>query len=180
MSYKTGAFFFLLSRVTGASFRLFLVALAMQYIIFDEMGVPFWATVVISILLIWIYTYRGGIKTIVWTDTLQTLAMLTAVGVAIYLINQKFDVSFIEFLNSPEFALKSKIFYFDDPFAKTYFLKYFIGGIFIVIGYFQAMLQGMARYDDLEFRKSLHAWQMARLKLGKPLESIPPGQPDMS
>ena len=57
---------------------------------------------------------------------------------------------------------------------------FIIGGIFIVIGYFQAMLQGMARYDDLEFRKSLHAWQMARLKLGKPLESIPPGQPDMS
>jgi len=144
ISYKTGAFFFLLSRVTGASFRLFLVALAMQYIIFDQMGVPFWATVVISILLIWIYTYRGGIKTIVWTDTLQTLAMLTAVGVAIYLINQKFDWSFVEFLNSPEFASKSKIFYFDDPYAKTYFWKYFIGGIFIAIamtGLDQDMMQ---------------------------------------
>ncbi|NQY29755.1 MAG: sodium:solute symporter [Flavobacteriaceae bacterium] len=144
VSYKTGAFFFLLSRVTGASFRLFLVALAMQYIIFEEMGVPFWATVVISILLIWIYTYRGGIKTIVWTDTLQTLAMLTAVGVAIYLINQKFDWSFVEFLNSPEFASKSKIFYFDDPYAKTYFWKYFIGGIFIAIamtGLDQDMMQ---------------------------------------
>ncbi|PHS07045.1 MAG: sodium:solute symporter [Kordia sp.] len=144
VSYKTGAFFFLLSRVTGASFRLFLVALAMQYIIFEEMGVPFWATVVISILLIWIYTYRGGIKTIVWTDTLQTLAMLTAVGVAIYLINQKFDWSFVEFLNSPEFDSKSKIFYFDDPYAKTYFWKYFIGGIFIAIamtGLDQDMMQ---------------------------------------
>jgi len=144
VSYKTGAFFFLLSRVTGASFRLFLVALAMQYIIFDQIGIPFWATVVISILLIWIYTYRGGIKTIVWTDTLQTLAMLTAVGVAIYLINQKFDWSFTEFLNSPEFASKSKIFYFDDPYAKTYFWKYFIGGIFIAIamtGLDQDMMQ---------------------------------------
>ena len=143
-SYKTGAFFFLLSRVTGASFRLFLVALAMQYIIFDQMGIPFWTTVVISILLIWIYTYRGGIKTIVWTDTLQTLAMLTAVGVAIFLINQKFEWSFVEFLNSPEFASKSKIFYFDDPYAKTYFWKYFIGGIFIAIamtGLDQDMMQ---------------------------------------
>ena len=143
-SYKTGAFFFLLSRVTGAAFRLFLVALAMQYIIFEQMGVPFWATVVISILLIWIYTFRGGIKTIVWTDTLQTLAMLTAVGVAIYLINQKFDWSFSEFLSSTEFTSKSKIFYFDDPFAKTYFWKYFIGGIFIAIamtGLDQDMMQ---------------------------------------
>ncbi len=143
-SYKTGAFFFLLSRVTGAAFRLFLVALAMQYIIFEQMGVPFWATVVISILLIWIYTYRGGIKTIVWTDTLQTLAMLTAVGVAIFLINEKFDWSFSEFLSSTEFSSKSNIFYFDDPFAKTYFWKYFIGGIFIAVamtGLDQDMMQ---------------------------------------
>ncbi|MFT7330400.1 MAG: Na+/proline symporter, partial [Roseivirga sp.] len=63
VSYKTGAFFFLLSRVTGASFRLFLVAIAMQYIVFEQIGIPFWATVVISILLIWVYTFRGGIKT---------------------------------------------------------------------------------------------------------------------
>ena len=83
VSYKTGAFFFLLSRVTGASFRLFLVALAMQYIVFEQIGVPFWVTVTISISLIWVYTNRGGIKTIVWTYTLQTLAMLTAVSVAI-------------------------------------------------------------------------------------------------
>jgi len=77
ISYKTGAFFFLLSRVTGASFRLFLVALAMQYIVFETLGVPFWLTVVLSIILIWLYTNRGGIKTIVWTDTLQTLAKRT-------------------------------------------------------------------------------------------------------
>lgn len=144
ISYKTGAFFFLLSRVTGASFRLFLVALAMQYIVFEQIGIPFWLTVVISILLIWIYTYKSGIKTIVWTDTLQTFAMLTAVGFAIYLINQKFDWSYIEFLNSDAFAEKSKIFFFDNPNTKTYFWKYFIGGIFIAIamtGLDQDMMQ---------------------------------------
>ena len=144
VSYKTGAFFFLLSRVTGASFRLFLVALAMQYIVFEELGVPFWITVVISILLIWIYTKRGGIKTIVWTDTLQTLAMLTAVGVAIYLINDKLDWTYVEFLQSEAFAEKSQIFFFDDPNASTYFWKYFIGGIFICIamtGLDQDMMQ---------------------------------------
>jgi len=143
-SYKTGAFFFLLSRVTGASFRLFLVALAMQYIVFKDIGIPFWVTVVISILLIWLYTNRGGIKTIVWTDTLQTLAMLTSVCVAIFLINEKLDWSYIDFLKSSEFTVKGKIFFFDDPNAKTYFWKYFIGGIFIAIamtGLDQDMMQ---------------------------------------
>ena len=143
-SYKTGAFFFLLSRVTGASFRLFLVAIAMQYIVFEQMGVPFWFTVVISILLIWIYTFRGGIKTIVWTDTLQTLTMLTAVGLAIYLINEQLDWSYTEFLNSEAFSQKGQIFFFDDPNARTYFWKYFIGGIFIAVamtGLDQDMMQ---------------------------------------
>lgn len=144
VSYKTGAFFFLLSRVTGASFRLFLVALAMQYIVFENIGIPFWLTVVISILLIWIYTNRGGIKTIVWTDTLQTLAMLTAVVVAIILIIQKLDWSITEVFKSEVFNSKSKIFFFDDANAKTYFWKYFIGGIFIAIamtGLDQDMMQ---------------------------------------
>lgn len=144
VSYKTGAFFFMLSRVTGASFRLFLVAISMQYIVFQQLGVPFWITVVLSILLIWVYTFRGGIKTIVWTDTLQTLAMLTAVGVAIYLINQKLDWTYIEFLNSVELSSKSQIFFFDDVNSKTYFWKYFIGGIFISIamtGLDQDMMQ---------------------------------------
>lgn len=144
ISYKTGAFFFLLSRVTGASFRLFLVALAMQYIVFEAIGIPFWLTVVISILLIWLYTNRGGIKTIVWTDTLQTLAMLVSVIVAIVLINEELNWSYLDFLNSESFKQKGKIFFFDDPMAKVYFWKYFIGGIFIAIamtGLDQDMMQ---------------------------------------
>lgn len=144
ISYKTGAFFFLLSRVTGASFRLFLVALAMQYIVFEEMGVPFEITVIISILLIWIYTFRGGIKTIVWTDALQTLTMLVAVVIAIILINDKLDWSFGEFLGSREFSEKGRIFFFDDFNSKNYFWKNFIGGMFITIamtGLDQDMMQ---------------------------------------
>lgn len=144
VSYKTGAFFFLLSRVTGASFRLFLVAIAMQYIVFEQMGVPFWVTVVISILLIWVYTFKGGIKTIIWTDTLQTLAMLTAVGLAIFLINDKLDWTYMEFLNSEGFEKKGQIFFFDDINSKQYFWKYFLGGIFITIamtGLDQDMMQ---------------------------------------
>ncbi len=144
VSYKTGAFFFLLSRVTGAAFRLFLVALAMLYVVFERIGIPFWATVVISILLIWLYTNKGGIKTIIWTDTIQTLAMLTAVLSAIYLINDKLDWTFIEALKSEPFSEKSRIFFFNDPSSKTYFWKYFIGGIFIAIamtGLDQDMMQ---------------------------------------
>ncbi|WP_460219784.1 sodium:solute symporter [Psychroserpens sp. MEBiC05023] len=144
VSYKTGAFFFLLSRVTGASFRLYLVALAMQYIVFETLGVPFWMTVVISILLIWLYTNRGGIKTIVWTDTLQTLAMLTCVIVAIILIANKLEWSASEILSNNRFTSKSKILFLDDPNATVYFWKYFIGGIFITIamtGLDQDMMQ---------------------------------------
>ena len=159
VSYKTGAFFFLLSRVTGASFRLFLVALAMQFIVFEEMGVPFWMTVVISILLIWLYTNRGGIKTIVWTDTLQTLAMLVSVVVAIFLINQQLDWSYSEFLSSPEFQEKGKLFFFDDPNAKVYFWKYFIGGIFIAIamtGLDQDMMQkNLTCKSSLDAKKNM-------------------------
>ncbi|WP_054852847.1 sodium:solute symporter [Olleya sp. ITB9] len=143
-SYKTGAFFFLLSRVTGAAFRLFLVALAMQYIVFEALGVPFWLTVVISILLIWLYTNRGGIKTIVWTDTLQTLAMLTCVIVAIVLIVNKLDWSIATIFSQEAFAAKSQVLFFDDVNSKIYFWKYFIGGIFITItmtGLDQDMMQ---------------------------------------
>jgi Na+/proline symporter len=72
-SYKTGASFFLLSRTIGAAFRLFLVANVLQLLLFDEFGIPFWFTVTITILLIWLYTFKGGIKTIVWTDTLTNI-----------------------------------------------------------------------------------------------------------
>ncbi|APY00843.1 sodium:solute symporter [Lacinutrix venerupis] len=144
VSYKTGAFFFLLSRVTGASFRLYLVALAMQYIVFESLGVPFWITVVISILLIWLYTNKGGIKTIIWTDTLQTIAMLTCVIVAIILILNKLDWTLAETFTKETFKNKSQIFYFDDFNSKINFWKYFIGGIFITIamtGLDQDMMQ---------------------------------------
>src|SRR5680860_879993 len=83
-SYKTGAFFFILSRTLGSSIRVFLVALVLQLILFDQWGVPFWVSVLITVGLIWLYTHRGGIKTVVWTDTLQTLFMLSAVITSIY------------------------------------------------------------------------------------------------
>jgi len=142
--HKTGAFFFLLSRIIGASFRLFLVALAFQYLLFQNWGVPFEITVIISILLIWIYTYKGGIKTIIWTDTLQTLLMLISVFVTFYFITDKMDWSIADFFASDKFSDYSKIFFFDDFNEKNYFFKSFFGGVFIsiaMIGLDQDMMQ---------------------------------------
>lgn len=141
-SYKTGASFFLLSRTIGASFRLFLVANVLQLILFDAYGIPFWVTVTITILLIWLYTFKGGIKTIVWTDTLQTLFMLIAVGVCIVMIKDALQIESL-FGYIAENKL-SKIFFFDDINAGNYFWKQFFSGAFIAVvmtGLDQDMMQ---------------------------------------
>lgn len=143
-SYKVGALSFFISRVLGASFRLFLVAIVLQQFVFDAWNVPFEVTVTLSILLIWIYTFKGGIKTIVWTDTLQTLFMLVSVGLSIYFINQKLEWDFVEFLVSDELKQYNKILFTDSFFNKNYFIKSFVGGMFITIcmtGLDQDMMQ---------------------------------------
>ena len=144
VSHKTGAFFFFVSRVLGAAFRLYLVAIVLQQFVFNEWNVPFEITVIISILLIWIYTFKGGIKTIVWTDTLQTLFMITAVVLSIYFITDRLGWSFTEFLASDELKSYSKIFNTDSVLDKNYFLKSFFGGMFVTIcmtGLDQDMMQ---------------------------------------
>ncbi len=141
-SYKTGASFFLLSRVIGASFRLFLVANVLQLILFDNYGIPFWITVIITILLIWLYTFKGGIKTIVWTDTLQTLFMLISVGVCIVMISEELQIdNLLTYVSENKL---SKMFFFDDVKAGNYFWKQFFSGAFIAIvmtGLDQDMMQ---------------------------------------
>ncbi len=143
-SYKTGAAFFLISRVIGASFRLFLVATVLQVSVFNAWGVPFIVTVVVTILLIWLYTNRGGIKTIIWTDTLQTAVLLTAVVLTIYFLAQKMDLSFaqmVQVINDSEY---SRTWYFDDWNDKRHFIKQFFSGAFITIvmtGLDQDMMQ---------------------------------------
>ncbi|WP_109851884.1 sodium:solute symporter [Aquimarina sp. AU58] len=143
-SYKTGASFFLLSRVVGASFRLFLVANVLQSILFDALGVPFWVTVIITILLIWLYTFKSGIKTIVWTDTLQTLFMLIAVGVAIYYVSDDLGIRGSNLLGYVLESDLSRMFFFDDFKSANYFWKQFLSGAFIAIvmtGLDQDMMQ---------------------------------------
>ena len=143
-SYKTGATFFLISRVVGASFRLFLVANVLQVILFDDLGIQFWQTVAITVVLIWLYTFRSGIKTIVWTDTLQTLFMLIAVGVTIYFVSTDLGISGGNLLGYITNSDLSKTFFFDDFKSKDYFWKQFISGAFIAIvmtGLDQDMMQ---------------------------------------
>jgi len=143
-SHKTGAFFFFVSRILIASFRLFLVVSVLQYFIFDFWNVPFEITVIFSVLLIWIYTSKGGIKTIVWTDIFQTTLMLFAVFATIYLILNKLNWSIFDVFTSEEYHKYSKVLFLDNFNDKKYIIKSFLGGMFIAIamtGLDQDMMQ---------------------------------------
>lgn len=143
-SYKTGAFYFLLSRVIGASFRLFLVAVALHIAVFDQLGLPFWIAVIATVLLIWVYTFRSGIKTIIWTDTLQTASMLLAVIVTVFFIKDSMDWSLGELSTGIANSGYSKWFFWEDWNDNRHFVKQFIGGMFITIamtGLDQDMMQ---------------------------------------
>lgn len=132
-SHKTGAFFFLLSRILIASFRLFLVASVLQYFILDAWKVPFELTVIFSVLFIWLYTFRSGIKTIVWTDTLQTFFMIAALVFSVFMILEQLDYSLGEFLSSDDFKQYGKTFFVEDFKDRRYWLKSILGGMFIAI-----------------------------------------------
>ena len=143
-SYLTGAWFFLLSRSVGSAARLYLVAIVLQYMIFDHIGVPFVVSVVITILLIWSYTHRGGMRTIIWTDTLQTLFMLIAVAGTIVILGQKLGWDLARTMAEVKASDLSRVFFFDDPKPGTFFWKQFLGGMFIAIamtGLDQDMMQ---------------------------------------
>jgi len=143
-SHKTGALFFFVSRILIASFRLFLVASVLQYFIFDSWKIPFEITVIFSVLLIWMYTFKSGIKTIVWTDTFQTIFMLSAVFATIYIITTKLNWSVLDVFTSEEFQKYSQVLFLDDFNDKRHVVKSFLGGMFIAIamtGLDQDMMQ---------------------------------------
>lgn len=160
-AHKIGAFLFLIARIAGASLRLFLVAGVLQLLIFDEMGVPFWVTSTITIILIWVYTFKGGIKTIIWTDTLQTLFMLVALVISMILIANNLDLSFGKLIKAVVDSPHSKIFFFDDYNAANYFWKQFLAGIFIAIamtGLDQGMMQKNLTVKNLKDSKKNMYW----------------------
>ena len=143
-SHKTGAAFFFISRVLGSAFRLYLVASVLHEFIFKYWNFPFPLTVVISVALILIYTFRGGVKTVVWTDTIQTLLMLVALVVTIVLIYSEMGWGLGDFIGSEAIEKYDKMFFFEDILAKNHFFKQFLGGMFIAIcmtGLDQDMMQ---------------------------------------
>lgn len=143
-SHLTGSFFFLLSRLIGASFRLYLVANIFQMYIAEQYNISFVTTVIITIVLIWLYTFRSGIKTIIWTDTLQTFFMLAAVGISMYLLLEDTGWTISESYAKMKAQNMGQIFFFDDWKNANHFIKQFISGMFITIamtGLDQDMMQ---------------------------------------
>ncbi len=131
-SYYTGSVFFLISQTIGASFRLFLAAVVLQIAFFDAFGIPFYVTVLATITLIWLYTFRGGIKTIVWTDTLQTTFLLLAVIISIVMIVDQMGIGFSELITTISESKMSTIFDWDWRSDRNFY-KTFLAGIFITI-----------------------------------------------
>ncbi|MGG5485429.1 sodium:solute symporter [Gaetbulibacter sp. PBL-D1] len=144
-SYKTGSVAFLISRTVGAAFRLFLVAKVLQLLIFNQFEIPFFITVIITIALIWLYTFKGGIKTIIFTDTLQTLFMLVSVIVTIVFLASALDLNSVsDIYSNVKESTMSKVFFFEDVNDAQYFVKSFLAGMFITItmtGLDQDMMQ---------------------------------------
>jgi len=143
-SYKTGAWFFLLSKMTGAAARFYVVCIILQRFVLDALGVPFALTVVCMVALIWLYTRRGGIKTLVWTDTLQTTCMFTALLLIIWQVTKALGMSPSEAVTAIMTDSHSRVFVFDDWVSRQNFWKQFLSGIFIVIvmtGLDQDMMQ---------------------------------------
>lgn len=143
-SYRTGSFFFLLSRMLGTAAKLYLVCLILYNFVFHEFGIPFWIIAVVSVALVWIYTHKSGIKTIVWTDTLQTFCLFIALIFIIIAITQQLNIDFPTLTEAIRNHEHARIFVFDNWISRQNFFKQFISGIFIVIvmtGLDQDMMQ---------------------------------------
>ena len=143
-SYKTGALFFLLSEMTGTALRFYVVCSILQRFVFGQAGIPFGVTVVLLVLLIWLYTRRGGIKTLVWTDTFQTICMMAALLIIIVEVVGKLDMTMGEAFSAVMADSHSRIFVLDDFVSTQNFFKQFISGVFIVVvmtGLDQHMMQ---------------------------------------
>ena len=143
-SYKTGASFFLLSKIVGAAARLYLVVLILQHYVFSTWNIPFGVTVVISIFLVWLYTFRSGIKTIIWTDTIQAICLVAMLIVIIWQVKDKLGLDMSGMVEAIGHDPHSRIFEFSDWHSTQHFAKQFFSGIFITIvmtGLDQDMMQ---------------------------------------
>ena len=160
-SYKTGASFFLLSRTIGSGLRLYLVTLILQHLIFDAWHIPYFATAMVAVFLIWLYTHRSGIKTIVWTDTLQTICLISALVLMVAQVASRLDLNLGSFAQKIYHSEHARIFVFDDWHSKQNFFKQFFSGIFIAIvmtGLDQDMMQKNLTCRNLHDAKKNMYW----------------------
>ena len=143
-SHKTGSWFFLLSKMTGAAVRFYVVCIILQRFVFEPQGVPFALTTVLLVLLIWLYTRKGGIKTLVWTDSLQTLCLFSALLIIIYKVSADLNLNMGAVISAVSQSELSTVFVWDDWVSKQNFWKQFLSGVFIVLvmtGVDQDMMQ---------------------------------------
>lgn len=143
-SHKTGAWFFFISKMLGASVRLFLVCLTLQLLVFDPLNISFFINVTCTVALVWLYTFRSGVKSLIWTDSLKTFCLVVSVGLCIYFIASDLDLSFIGMIKAISGSELSRTFFFDNINERTYFFKQFLGGVFTMIamtGLDQDMMQ---------------------------------------
>jgi len=160
-TYKTGASFFLISRTIGSGVRLYLATMILQFVVFDAWHVPFAVTASITVLMIWLYTHRSGIKTIIWTDTLQTICLISALILLVYQVYKQLDCSFSQFATTLFNDKHSRIFVFEDWYSKQNFFKQFFSGIFIAIvmtGLDQDMMQKNLTCRNLKDAKKNMYW----------------------
>ena len=133
LTHKTGAWFFFVSKMLGAAVRLFLVCLTLQLLVFGPLKIPFVFNVIFTVVLVWLYTFRSGVKSLIWTDTLKTCCLVVSVVLSIYYIAKDLGLSFAGMLDTVYDSPLSKTFYFDDINDRQYFFKQFLGGLFTVI-----------------------------------------------
>ena len=143
-SHKTGAWFFFISKILGAAVRLFLVCVTLQLMIFEPLGLPFILNVIVSVAIVLLYTFRGGVKSVIWTDTLKTVCMIVSIVLAIVFIAKDLGLNFSGVVRTVRESSYSKMFFFDDVNHPEYFWKQFLACVFTVIamtGLDQDMMQ---------------------------------------
>ena len=158
-SYRSGAWIFFISKMLGASVRFFVVCAVLQSLVFSPLGIPFEVNVIATVALIWLYTVNGGVKTLIWTDTIKSICLIGSVVLSIAFVSHIMGFDFHTAVGSISAHESSRIFFFDDPFSGSYFWKQFVAGVFMAIatnGLDQDMMQRhLACRDSVSSRKNM-------------------------
>lgn len=158
-TYRTGAWFFFVSKMLGASVRFFVVCIVLQTLVCTPLGIPFWVNVIFTVALVWVYTFRGGVKSLIWTDAFKSFCLVASALLCVFFIAGNLGLSVGDMYREVTDHDSFRIFYFDDPSKGTYFWKQFIAGVFMAIainGLDQDMMQRhLACRDSLSSQKNM-------------------------